>query len=46
MCADSLVMVREARYGQILSAGGWFRLDSTDLVLSQSGSEVARFRRR
>ena len=45
-CSDSLVMVRETRYGQILTAGGWFRLDSTDLVLSQSGSEVARFRRR
>ena len=46
MCADSTLMAREARYAQILSAGGWFRLDSTDLVLSQSGSEVARFRRR
>jgi heat shock protein HslJ len=45
-CADSTVMAREARYAEVLGAGGWFRLDGRDLVLSQGGAEVARFRRR
>ena len=45
-CADSTVMARETRYSQILSAGGWFRLEGAELVLSQGGTEVARFRRR
>lgn len=45
-CADSAVMARENRYGEILGAGGWFRLDGAELVLARGGTEVARFRRR
>lgn len=46
MCADSTVMQRETRYAQVLSEGGWFRLDAGDLVLSRGGTDVARFWRR
>jgi heat shock protein HslJ len=45
-CADSTVMAREVRFSQVLSDGGWFRLDGSELVLSRGGTEVARFRRR
>lgn len=46
MCADSLVMQREDRYGKVLGAGGWFRAEGDTLVLARGGYEVARFRRR
>lgn len=46
MCADEGVMEIENRYAAILSEGGWFGLDSTALVLSQGGTERARFIRR
>lgn len=46
MCDDEGVMRRESRYAQVMSEGGWFRLDNGDLVLSQGGTEVARFWRR
>lgn len=46
LCVDSLVNEREARYAELLSAGGWFRLEGTDLVFSHGGIERARFRRR
>ncbi len=45
-CADSLANIREARYGKVLSEGGWFRLEGTMLVLSRGGEERARFYRR
>lgn len=45
-CADEAVMDIERRYGAALSDGGWFRLDSTALVLSRGGTERARFVRR
>lgn len=46
MCADSLAMVREARYATALGEGGWFRLDGNTLVLAKGGVERARFERR
>ena len=46
MCADSIVMARERRYGAVLGAGGWFRAERDTLVLSQGGTETARFWRR
>lgn len=45
-CADEVVTDIENRYGAILGDGGWFRLDSTALVLSRGGTERARFVRR
>lgn len=45
-CVDSLATARESRYAEILGAGGWFRVDGTELVLSRGGLERARFRRR
>jgi copper homeostasis protein (lipoprotein) len=45
-CADSVANAREARYGKVMSDGGWFRLDSNELVLSRGGEERARFYRR
>lgn len=45
-CVDDASNIREARYGEVLGAGGWFRLDGAELVLSQGGAEVARFWRR
>ncbi len=46
MCDGADVMQRESRYAQVLSAGGWFRLEAGDLVLSRGGTDVARFYRR
>ncbi len=46
MCADSLAMARESRYGAVLGEGGWFRLDGNTLVLAKGGVERARFERR
>ncbi len=45
MCPDSAVMVREQRLGQLLGAGGWFRMDGETLVFAQGGRVVGRFRR-
>ncbi len=45
-CSDTLAVARDARYSQILSTGGWFRLDGAELVLSQGGMEMVRYRRR
>lgn len=46
LCVDSLANVRERRYAEILGAGGRFHADGTELVLSNGGLELARFRRR
>ncbi|MBX3133504.1 MAG: copper resistance protein NlpE N-terminal domain-containing protein [Gemmatimonadaceae bacterium] len=45
-CADEATTRRELRYTEVLGAGGWFRLDGAELVLSRGGTEVARFWRR
>lgn len=45
MCADSAVMAREQRLGQLLGEGGWFRMDGETLVFAQGGRVVGRFRR-
>lgn len=46
MCADSVAMLRESRYGAALGEGGWFRLEGNTLVLAKGGVERARFERR
>jgi len=46
MCADPAVMQRESRYAEVMGAGGWWRLDGAELVLSRGGLEYARFWRR
>lgn len=46
MCDGDDVMLRESRYAQVLSQGGWFRLEAGELVLSRGGTDVARFFRR
>lgn len=46
MCADAAANAREWRYAQVLSDGGWFRTEGTELVLSKGGVERARFWRR
>lgn len=46
MCADPAVMQRESRYAEVMGAGGWWRLDAGELVLSRGGLEYARFWRR
>lgn len=46
MCDGDGVMQRESRYAQVLSEGGWFRLEGGELVLSRGGTDVARFFRR
>lgn len=46
MCPDAAVMQREDRYVAVMSAGGWWRLDGGELVLSRGGLEHARFWRR
>lgn len=46
MCVDQQVMQWESRYAQALSAGGWFRLEAGELLLSRGGTDVARFYRR
>jgi heat shock protein HslJ/uncharacterized lipoprotein NlpE involved in copper resistance len=45
MCPDSAVMAREQRLGQLLGAGGWFRMDGETLVFAQGGRVVGRFQR-
>lgn len=45
-CPEDAVMQRESRYAELLGAGGWFRLEAGELVLSQGGRDVARFWRR
>lgn len=46
MCADSAVVRREQRYAEVLGAGGWWRVDGGELILSRGGLEYARFWRR
>lgn len=46
MCADAGVMQRESRFAEVMGAGGWWRLDGGELVLSRGGLEYARFWRR
>ena len=46
MCADATVMTRESRYASVMGAGGWWRLEGGELVLSRGGLEMARFWRR
>lgn len=45
-CTEEGVMPRESRYAEVLGAGGWFRLEAGELLLSQGGRDVARFWRR
>lgn len=46
MCPEANVMQRENRYTEVMGAGGWWRLDGGELVLSRGGLEYARFWRR
>lgn len=46
MCEGAEVMAREQRYAEVMGAGGWWRLDGGELVLSRGGLEYARFWRR
>lgn len=46
MCEGADVMARENRYADVMGAGGWWRLDGGELVLSRGGLEYARFWRR
>lgn len=46
MCGGTDVMTRENRYAEVIGAGGWWRLDGGELVLSRGGLESARFWRR
>lgn len=45
-CVDSTANQREARYGAVLGAGGYFRADGNALIFAAGGLERARFERR